>query len=61
MLTAMVTAMPTLQRPRAALDYSVRSGGPGPVVVSAHGLTSSREMAAWIGLLLNSFCRLNKQ
>ncbi len=46
----MVTAMPTLQRPRAVLDYSVRPGGPGPVVVSAHGLTSSREMAAREGL-----------
>lgn len=40
--------MPTLIRPRADLDYSLR--GDGPVVVSAHGLTSSREIAADEGI-----------
>lgn len=47
---ATVPRMPTLSRPRAALDYSVRNSGPGPVVVSLHGLTSSREAAAAEGL-----------
>ncbi|MFB9955381.1 alpha/beta fold hydrolase [Cellulomonas denverensis] len=42
--------MPTLSRPRADLDYSVRRTGDGPVVVTAHGLTSSRAMAAAEGL-----------
>lgn len=42
--------MPTLSRPRADLDYSVRRTGDGPVVVTAHGLTSSRAMAEAEGL-----------
>jgi 3-oxoadipate enol-lactonase len=43
--------MSVLNRPRADLDHSVRPGGPGPVTVTAHGLTSSRAMAAGEGLL----------
>ncbi|MEV7974232.1 alpha/beta fold hydrolase [Cellulomonas sp. NPDC089187] len=40
--------MPTLTRTRADLDYSLT--GDGPVAITAHGLTSSREMAAAEGL-----------
>lgn len=47
---ATVPLMPTLHRPRADLDYSLRTSGDGPVVVTAHGLTSSREIAAREGL-----------
>ncbi|HEY0187835.1 MAG TPA: alpha/beta fold hydrolase [Cellulomonas sp.] len=43
--------MPVLTRPRAHLDHSVRPGGPGPVTITAHGLTSSRQAAAGEGLL----------